>query len=806
MECSPENINTVLESKGYNYLKLYYDEGYNYLKLYCDDLQKNAFVLPPNDGINTDQLWKSSTISEQIVLNQLKKAIQKTSIEVPITIFHRFQMNDIKWKWLKDSYKINDDLIDYYKSEMMVDFKFIILIRNMIAIAVEVQPEDKQDTIVIGDQLNIFPSFIDLILKFVKTSNGTTLPTHNVRILPKKLFTDDCNDSFTNINLEEIENIGQTLRNLVIKINKTDKCKLSSKEFDRFYMILSGLHSIESEKNTKIETIYDYNSIVEINQKPYALWPTARSGHLMFATSNYLYVFGGFDYNYHTNTGALYNEIWQYNIEMRTWRRMPDKKKLAPIECASSCGTIIGHDIIIFGGSGKGLSEISDKMLTYSLRKGKWWLDLQKKASAGNTVASESCDEFFENLKKKVPALKNRPVPISKNQFIETILRLEYKDQLKVRSLALNCIQSLDCKRRSNMDCGENCCTHWKTSDWDNFKNWLYEDFPSWAIKLGPNIKENEIDVETEEEVKERLSTVEEIKRKLLVNNPLKWKRESELECKQCQIMPYLKPMPKFGASMAISPKKEVFIYSGSYGREFDKAHMHIYDLKSFNWSELVLCKNHSKSAPEPRYKHQVITVDEGFYLFGGSALGKSFGFEKLYFFNFKKFQWTIIKCKTSNKNNNGKPIFPLSRGQHTCVLTPDKKVVYMLGGAHSSINGQNLKDIWKIKLDTVDGFVWSKVMDFHYPITFHSAAVTTEGCMYLFGGVNKKSNLRTKRLYRIWLSPPPLKELAWRRMQQIIRHENGLDKNELINKKILNFYDLPRNIIERHTDLDASL
>ena len=25
MECSPENINTVLESKGYNYLKLYYD-------------------------------------------------------------------------------------------------------------------------------------------------------------------------------------------------------------------------------------------------------------------------------------------------------------------------------------------------------------------------------------------------------------------------------------------------------------------------------------------------------------------------------------------------------------------------------------------------------------------------------------------------------------------------------------------------------------------------------------------------------------------------------------------------------------
>ena len=53
-------------------------------------------------------------------------------------------------------------------------------------------------------------------------------------------------------------------------------------------------------------------------------------------------------------------------------------------------------------------------------------------------------------------------------------------------------------------------------------------------------------------------------------------------------------------------------------------------------------------------------------------------------------------------------------------------------------------------------------------PRFFHSAAVTTTGCMYIYGGVEQKNRFtqsRTSQVVKMWLVIPPLLELCWQKL-----------------------------------------
>ena len=113
-----------------------------------------------------------------------------------------------------------------------------------------------------------------------------------------------------------------------------------------------------------------------------------------------------------------------------------------------------------------------------------------------------------------------------------------------------------------------------------------------------------------------------------------------------------------------------------------------------------------------------------------------------------------------------------LARKFNSCVHFRDEYnniIVCIFGGCFK--NNTSLDDLWKLNLTTLQ---WTKVQYSskncgNLKVYFHSAAVTTYGRMFVFGGVSGKGpNLkRHNNLYSIWLQIPKLSEICW----QALRH-----------------------------------
>ncbi|KAJ8301763.1 hypothetical protein KUTeg_020750 [Tegillarca granosa] len=205
-------------------------------------------------------------------------------------------------------------------------------------------------------------------------------------------------------------------------------------------------------------------------------------------------------------------------------------------------------------------------------------------------------------------------------------------------------------------------------------------------------------------------------------------------------------PQKKYGHTMTVVGK-DLLIVGGTSGWMYNMD-VHKLDLQTAKWEKLV---NTSRFSPESRYRHEVVCCENKLFMFGGGRANAAFGLEKVKY------------------------------------LIEREGDVYIVGGLYDQTI---LDDIWKLCLRT---YKWTKLSTkLQIPVYFHSADVTPEGCMYVFGGVCKYDNVRTNGIQRIWLQIPSLQEIVWDKMCSSLDMESlSADKNYLFHLGIpMHFLD----------------
>ncbi|KAK3103056.1 hypothetical protein FSP39_016129, partial [Pinctada imbricata] len=235
-------------------------------------------------------------------------------------------------------------------------------------------------------------------------------------------------------------------------------------------------------------------------------------------------------------------------------------------------------------------------------------------------------------------------------------------------------------------------------------------------------------------------------------------------------------PKKKYGHTI-ITLGTNLYVCGGTSGFVYD-LDVHRLDLQSRVWKKLPVL---SRYIPDSRYRHEVVCDETRIYVFGGGTAADSFGFEKIPSYDLQGEIWEDLTTKPDPKHG-----FPAPRKCHSCVKF--KNAAYICGGFDTEII---MNDVWKLSLST---FQWTKIpSQLQVPVYFHSADVTKEGCMYIFGGVSKIDMVRTNCLQRVWLTIPSLRELCWEHLCSLHNMEK-LSRN----KDILMASGIPLHYIER--------
>lgn len=235
-------------------------------------------------------------------------------------------------------------------------------------------------------------------------------------------------------------------------------------------------------------------------------------------------------------------------------------------------------------------------------------------------------------------------------------------------------------------------------------------------------------------------------------------------------------PQKKYGHAMT-NVGRYVYVCGGTTGFVYNMD-LHRLDIHTGVWEHLTV---HSKYTPDSRYRHEMVSDGFKLYVFGGGTANAAFPLDKIPSYDVNCGVWQEIQTKPDKTNG-----FPRTRKCHSCSLF--KNEAYICGG----IDGMDIiDDIWKLNLQT---FEWTKLPTIlQLPVYFHSADITPDGCMYVFGGVTKVDDVRTNCVQRIWLTLPSLQELCWENMC------SKFDMNKLQRKRSELFeIGIPMHYIER--------
>ena len=154
-------------------------------------------------------------------------------------------------------------------------------------------------------------------------------------------------------------------------------------------------------------------------------------------------------------------------------------------------------------------------------------------------------------------------------------------------------------------------------------------------------------------------------------------------------------PIAGYGQSMVLSKDKELYVFGGTTGLEFN-SYLYRYSFSTHTWLYVK-----GQNPPLPRYRHESVSDGERFYVIGGGMSSRDpevfFQLEKIQSFNFSSKQWEEHVCYPSRTYG-----FPQRRRCHGCVIF--NSVVYICGG----YDGLNIfDDIWSLDLAT---FQWQKL------------------------------------------------------------------------------------------------
>ncbi|CAK8689337.1 kelch domain-containing protein 10-like [Clavelina lepadiformis] len=242
-----------------------------------------------------------------------------------------------------------------------------------------------------------------------------------------------------------------------------------------------------------------------------------------------------------------------------------------------------------------------------------------------------------------------------------------------------------------------------------------------------------------------------------------------------------VKPDKIYGQAMVFIGQY-LYIYGGTTGYEYN-TDLHRLNLKTFVWENLNPANSWNDMPPE-RYRHEIAQYDNHIFVIGGGTLSSVYQMDQIHVYSTEKNLWRLVQTKPDPKSK----LFPNSRRCHSCVQLENK--AFICGG----YDGRKiLEDLWQFELDSLQ---WTKLAIMPEPVYFHSAAVTTEGCMIIFGGVsrvssrlNSNSTIRTDSCYRIWLRIPSLQIMCWLTLVQSRPRIRNMTRIQLFNMGITPCY-----------------
>ncbi|CAI4229480.1 unnamed protein product [Auanema sp. JU1783] len=155
-------------------------------------------------------------------------------------------------------------------------------------------------------------------------------------------------------------------------------------------------------------------------------------------------------------------------------------------------------------------------------------------------------------------------------------------------------------------------------------------------------------------------------------------------------------------------------------------------------------------------YKFDVAEYDGKFYFFGGGTVDAVKGLDELYVYDTNTKTYSTVL--TSPDPQHG---YPAARKCHSA--TEFEGSVIITGGSTVGFPGGEphiFDDVWSFNMSKKE---WKKLdACLNSGLFFHDAAVTEEGCLYVFGGVKDgRGARRTNVCQKMWLKPPSLKTLA---------------------------------------------
>ena len=165
-------------------------------------------------------------------------------------------------------------------------------------------------------------------------------------------------------------------------------------------------------------------------------------------------------------------------------------------------------------------------------------------------------------------------------------------------------------------------------------------------------------------------------------------------------------PIAGYGQSMVLSSDKELYVFGGTTGLEFN-SYLYRYSLLNHTWDYLK-----SENPPIPRYRHESVCDSDRFYVIGGGMSSRDpenfFQLDKIQSFSFSSKRWNDHVCYPSKTHG-----FPKRRRCHGCVML-NSAVVFICGG----YDGVNIfDDIWSLDLTT---FQWNKLPQVKFVMKRH--------------------------------------------------------------------------------------
>lgn len=237
-----------------------------------------------------------------------------------------------------------------------------------------------------------------------------------------------------------------------------------------------------------------------------------------------------------------------------------------------------------------------------------------------------------------------------------------------------------------------------------------------------------------------------------------------------------------YGQAMVMH-EGSIYVVGGTSGHDY-ACDVHRLDLQTRTWQLIGPSRPNTRASdPEGRYRHELAADDEHILVFGGGTTVATYPLDTLPAFHLPSGKWVEYQTKPDPRTGE----YPSPRKFHSLVQLANGQV-FVSGGCHDAVT---LRDIWRLDLTTR---TWTKLEKCRLPyrMYFHDAAVTPDGCMFIFGGVRERSGpTRTNNLYKLWLLVPPLRAMSAEAVRYWLRVEVDEDDPRSVST---NFRALPQH------------